>query len=275
MRQPVAEAGDGEIDAGVGLRAALSAQRYVTVARRQIQRAVDAERWREGNLAVAAERTLAQGAAQLVEPNGAARSVFVHFSTRGQRKRQRAGPLRRERAGIEAIGFGLEFPVDLRLQHDFATGPEAALRLLQIELAQRDLLRRSVELDRDLRQLAGRSQREIALRSELLGRAARIDGSVRRQRLANEVGRQFDALPGQLHVAAERLGIELQFAFRGQRPNRFRRAQVQVLDRQALAGKGKLQRIEQYSMAIRIDIAAERPAVAVAAAVQIQRERLE
>jgi len=41
--QPVAEAGNGDIDARVRLRAALAAQRYVAVARGQVQRAVDAQ----------------------------------------------------------------------------------------------------------------------------------------------------------------------------------------------------------------------------------------
>ena len=82
--------------------------------------------------------------------------------------------MRGERARIETIGLGVELPVDLRLQHDFTAGVEAALRLLQFELAQGDLFRRAVELECDLGEFAGRAQREVAVRSELLCRATHI-----------------------------------------------------------------------------------------------------
>src|SRR5690348_4341734 len=98
----------------------------MAVAGRQIQRSVDAERRSEGYLAVAAERALAQRACQFLEPQRAARTVLVHISTRGQGERQRAGPLRGQRARIEAVGPGVELPAYLRLQHDLAARAETA-----------------------------------------------------------------------------------------------------------------------------------------------------
>lgn len=71
----------------------------------------------------------------------------------------RAGPVFRERTRIELVRLRDEVPADRGLEHDVAGGVEAAPGLFQFELGERDFLRRAAELEGEVGDLLGRSDR--------------------------------------------------------------------------------------------------------------------
>ena len=107
------------------------------------------------------------------------------------------------------MGDGLELPCKLRLQAECAAGVEITLRLLQLQRVQQDLLRRAIQVQREFRQLPRRSNVDIAF-SVVLLRAA-FDGqvAVAVELLAHQIGRQFEILPGNSQISADRPCIQL------------------------------------------------------------------
>ncbi len=284
LRQPVAEAVHRKLDPDIRVRAAgrsaLADHGDAALAQRQLEFAVDVERRRECQIGVARERTQTQAAAQVVEFELADRSGFFHISTCGQGEIHRAGPVLRKCAGIEMVGLGLYIPADLRFEHDRAAGIEPAFRLPQVELLQFDPVRCAVELERDIGKLTGlvgsiRSDREFARGAEFVGVAARAQIAVRGERPTGQIGGQFNPVPRQLQIAADRLGVELQPGPRGERAGGVGCAQVQRFQRQGLPGHGEPEWIEQHAVRVGIDIAGQRAAVPAAAAVELQRQRFE
>ena len=117
------------------------------------------------------------------------------------------------------------------------------LRLLQRELLQRDRFGRAVEIQRDVREFAGRTDRERALRRGISRRCRSVELAMRRKQLTREIGGQFDAFP---LVRTSRKPVSRRVALRRSRSaaGGFGRFQRQRLDLQQVAGQRIAERFE-------------------------------
>ena len=272
--QPVGERSDRELDRRVGLIAAAAAGDVdAALAGREREIAVDDVARFEFEIGIARHRSLAQRAAEFVELDRRVGSLIGQRAVGRDLEVERAGPLGRECAGIELVGFRRQLPAERGFEFDRALRIEAAFRLLQRELLERDRIRRAVEVQRDVGQLSGRSERERAFGVEFLRTARRIELAVRRERLSDQIRGQLDAFPAQREVRRDRLRIELHVAVRLQRSGGFGRFQRQRFDLQRLSRQRIAERIELHAMRVHVDLAAERAVLLVAGTFERKRER--
>ncbi len=272
--QPVGERSDRELDRRVGLiRASRAGNFDVALARCEREIAVDDVARFQLEIGVARNGPLAQRAAELVELDRRVGTVVGQRAFGRELEIDCARPFGRERAGIELARLRRQLPADRGLELDRALRIEAALGLLERELLQRDRFGRAVEIERDVRELARRTDRERAFGVEFLRAARCVDLAVRRQRLADEIGRQLDAFPLQRERRRYRFRIELHFAVRLQRAGGFGCLQRQRLDLQRLAGQRVAERLELHAMVVDVDLAVQRAVLPVAGAFERKRER--
>src|SRR6185437_9345314 len=164
---------------------------------------------------------------------------------------------------------GLQLQRALRLQ--------LTLRLLQGQRVQGDRLRRAVEVQREVRGLAGSAARDIARGVETLGIALGIELARAGPWLADQVSRQWQAAPLDRQLAAQRFRVQLQRAAGVEPARDLRRAHGELLQCQRLAvvAEARAQRLQQHAVLVEVQRAVEFATVAVAVALHGQRQRFQ
>ena len=230
--QPVAERGDRQLQFGVVAGAGARGQLQRAGAGGEFETAVQHLLRRQVQLAVAADRALAQVAGELADLQRGVEAAGHALPSAGDVGIQRALPVRQQLAGVERRGADFGLPRQRRLQDQLTAGLKLALGLFQFERAHLQALRRAVQLQRQLRRLAGRTQLQIALHPVRVDAAAGLELTAAGQHLADQLGRQLQVAPADLQVGGERPGVELHGAARFHVAPELGRAEPQLFERQ-------------------------------------------
>ncbi len=143
-------------------------------------------------------------------------------------------PVSEQLSWIEFVGSRLELPCEVRCQRKRAVGGQMTLGLQQAERVQLDLLRRAIEIQRQLRGFTRWPDRDIAFGVITIDAAFCSEMALAIQHLANKIGGQLQVFPIDREVGADGLpsscmvpvGVDQTFHLRG--------SELQLLQRECL-----------------------------------------